>query len=177
MLEAAAWEFAHTTYIQPLPYRGLISLIAFNGKAEALNTALGFALPSTPRRITENATTYLWAGPNAWLVFSESPELTGELAAKAENLAAVTDQSDGHFLVRVKGPHAREILAKLVPIDLHESVFAPDAVAITLAAHIGIKIWREEDGFVVACFRSFAAALHHTLLEAANEFHLTETRG
>jgi heterotetrameric sarcosine oxidase gamma subunit len=108
--------------------------------------------------------------------FRKAPSSPGSSPPKQKTWQ-VTDQSDGHFLVRVKGPHAREILAKLVPIDLHESVFAPDAVAITLAAHIGIKIWREEDGFVVACFRSFAAALHHTLLEAANEFHLTETRG
>ena len=179
MLEAAASTLAATACVQPLPHRSLVSLIAFRGKAEALNTALGVTLPITPRRITENATTYLWSGPNAWLAFSANPLRIEYLAAKAANLAAITDQSDGHFLIRVTGPHARAALAKLVPVDLHESAFPPDAVAITLAAHIGVKIWREDEGFVLACFRSFAGALHHALLEAIAEFEtqLPEIRG
>ncbi len=61
-----------------------------------------------------------------------------------------------------------EILKKLLPIDIER--FAPDDVAITIAAHIGVRVWREGDAYVLACFRSFAVALHHALAEAAAEF-------
>jgi heterotetrameric sarcosine oxidase gamma subunit len=58
-----------------------------------------------------------------------------------------------------------------VPIDLDERVFPPDAVALTLAAHIGVRLWREADGaFALACLRSFAHPLHHALQQAGEEF-------
>ena len=155
----------------------MVSLSAFKGKGAALGAALGVALPATPRRIRHDGADYFWAGPNVWLVISENAALFDELAAVAAPFAAITDQSDGHCILRVTGPHARAILAKLVPIDLHETAFAPDAVALTLAAHIGVKLWREADGaFALACFRSFAGALHHALCEAAAEFERSSNR-
>jgi len=107
--------------------------------------------------------TIIWNGPNSWLVLDED---AGPLAARTGG--AVVEQSDGLFLFAVSGPFAREILKRLVSIDLREAVFAPDAVAITHAAHIGVRIWREGDAFILACFRSFAPALYHALAEAEN---------
>jgi len=136
------------------------------------------ALPATaaiemlpPRRITSIASpksgmlapagkrlgNLLWNGPNSWLLLEDDA---------APYNAVTTDQSDGLALIAVSGPHTHRILKQLIGIDLHPSVFEADSVAITIAAHIGIRIWREEENFVLACFRSFAAALHHALLEA-----------
>ena len=89
-----------------------------------------------------------------------------ELAARTGT--AVTDQSDGLFSFAVAGPHAVDILKKLLPIDIER--FAPDDAAITIAAHIGVRVWREGDAYILACFRSFAVALHHALAEAAADF-------
>jgi heterotetrameric sarcosine oxidase gamma subunit len=177
MLDAALPEFEATRQVQSVAPRSIVSLSAFRGKTPALAQALGVELPTTPRRITHDGVAYLWSGLNAWLAISENPGLLEELAAAAAGLAALTDQSDGHFLFHVTGPHARVVLAKLVPIDLHGNVFAPDAVALTLAAHVGVKLWREGEGFVLACFRSFAGALHHALLEASHEFEPFQGRG
>jgi methylglutamate dehydrogenase subunit D len=171
MLEPSPNTLQSTSQVQPLPHRQIVSLAAFRGRQTALRQALAADLPSTPRRITQNGTTYLWSGPDTWLAISETPSLFQDICTEAQNLAAITEQSDGRSLIRVTGPHARAALAKLVPIDLHETAFPPDAVALTLAAHIGITLWREEyDSFVLACFRSYAGALHHALLEAAAEF-------
>ncbi len=176
MLEAAMPSLKPTAMVQLAAQRAMVSLSAFKGQGVALGQALGVALPSTPRRIRHNGADYFWAGPNAWLVISENPALFDELAAIVAPFAAITDQSDGHCIFRVIGAQSRAILAKLVPIDLHETAFAPDAVALTLAAHIGVKLWQEADGaFALACFRSFAGALHHALLEA--EFETTPDRG
>ncbi|WBO60669.1 hypothetical protein GT370_07860 [Acidocella sp. MX-AZ03] len=56
-------------------------------------------------------------------------------------------------------------MKKLLPIDIAR--FAPDDVAITLAAHIGVRVWREGEHFILACLRSYAGALHHALMQAA----------
>jgi heterotetrameric sarcosine oxidase gamma subunit len=163
MLEEAASPFPGTACVQALEPRVMVSLAAFKGQSGALNQALGVELPRTPWRIVTPDLIYLWSGPDSWLAMGPG---ASELGQKIGHLAVTTAQSDGLSLFRVSGPFARVILGKLVPIDLHESVFPPDGVALTLAAHIGIRLWREEDGFVLACFRSFAGSLYHALTEA-----------
>jgi heterotetrameric sarcosine oxidase gamma subunit len=171
MLDASNPERPATPFVQPLPHRAIVSLSAFHGKTPKLQQVLGVELPTAPRRVTHENTTYLWSGPESWLAISEHPDLLENVTTAAHDLAAVTDQSDGRFLFRITGPHIRSILAKLVPIDLHPGSFPPDATALTLADYIGIQLWREDDGaFVLACFRSYAGALHHALVEAAQEF-------
>ncbi len=174
MLEPSAPVLAATSMVQPVAHRSVVSLAAFRGQTGALNQALGLELPSVPRRIVSNGAAYLWSGPNCWLVISEDDALLQTIrGAVKEKIAAVTDQSDGHFLIRIIGPNARKTLAKLVPIDLHENAFPADAVAITLAGYIGVKIWREDNScWLLACFRSYAEALAHAVIEAAHEFEI-----
>jgi sarcosine oxidase subunit gamma len=173
MLEAHTPALRATSLVSVVAHHSIVSLSAFHG--HSLDAALGVTLPTTPRRITQSEVSYLWNGPNAWLAISENPSLFAELTQKLGTSAALSDQSDGFLRLRLIGPHARAALAKLVPIDLHPSAFPPDAVALTLAAHIGVKIWQDDDGaFILACFRSMAGALHHALLEATAEF---EDRG
>ena len=170
MLDARAPVLRTSEFVRLLPQRWIFSIAPFRGRSEEVARALGVELPGAPKRVTAGDVTYLWNGPGAWLAMSEAAGLA-ELVQGVVQLAAVTEQSDGLALFRVTGPQVRAALAKLVPIDLHPSVFAPDAVALTLAAHMGAKIWQEDDGaFVLACFRSFAGALHHALLEATAEF-------
>ena len=99
--------------------------------------------------------------PRQWLVL-------GELALPARH-AAVTEQTNGLAMLTVCGPHAVEILQKRLSIDIAR--FAGDEAAITLAAHIGGRVWREGEIFILACFRSLAEALHHALMEAAATFN------
>lgn len=175
MLDAISPALPSTPFVQFLPYHSIVGLAAFRGKTPEMKQVLDVQLPATPRRITHENTTYLWSGPDTWLAISDNPTLLENITAAAHHLAAVTDQSDGRSLFRVTGPHIHSILAKLVPIDLHPSSFPRDATALTLADHIGIQLWQEDCGaFVLACFRSYAGALHHALVEAAQEF---EDRG
>ena len=149
MLETSPLALAATSAITPLPPRRICSL--------ASPTAAGLTLPKAGQR----AGHIIWNGPNSWLVLDEDA-----LSVAARTGGAVVEQSDGLFLFAISGPHAREILKRLVPIDLRETSFGPDAAAITHAAHIGVRIWREEQNIILACFRSFASSLHHALVEA-----------
>ena len=143
MLDVSLPVLEATAAIAPLPPRRITSLAS---------PASG-TLPPAGKRFGK----LLWNGPNSWLLLDEDP---------APYNALTTDQSDGLFLFAISGPDMHKILRQLIGIDLHPSVFAEDSVAITIAAHIGIRIWREEQKFILACFRSFAAALHHALAEA-----------
>ncbi len=96
--------------------------------------------------------------------------------------AAVVDQSSGYAVLRVTGPKVRETLAKGVPLDLHPGVFKPDDTAVTLVAHMGVVIWRRQDGpegavFELAVFRSLAESFWHWLAESSAEFGLTVKAG
>jgi sarcosine oxidase subunit gamma len=166
VLEAEIFTFPANPYVSLLPPRSIISITAFHGKTADLNTALGVTLPLTPRRITADSVDYLWSGPDSWLAMADDQALAACIAAAAP-YAAITEQSDGKVIFRVTGPHARENLAKLIPIDLQEDEFPPDATALTLAGHLSVQIWREDNGFYLACFRSFAKALYESLVHAA----------
>ncbi len=161
MLDVSLPAFAPHPFIGTLPVQRIRSLAAYKTTLPALEAALGFPLPATPKRIAHGGSTILWNGPRQWLVL-------GELELPAQH-AAITEQTDGLTLLSVSGPHAVAILKKLLPIDIAR--FAEDEVAITLAAHIGVRVWREGENFILACFRSLAEALHHALMEAAETFN------
>lgn len=160
MLDAVFPAFAPHPIIGTLPTQRIRSLAAYKTTLPALEAALGVTLPATPKRIAHRGAEILWNGPRQWLVL-------GELDLPA-GLAAITEQTDGLSLLSITGPHAVEILKKLLPIDIAR--FAEDDVAITLAAHIGVRVWRQGDIYVLVCFRSLAEALHHALMEAAKIF-------
>ncbi len=161
MLDAQLPAFAPHPFIGIVPVQRIRSLAAYKATLPALEAALGGSLPAMPKRIEFGGSKILWNGPRQWLVL-------GELDLPGQH-AAVTEQTDGLSLLSVSGPHAIEILKKLLPIDIAQ--FAEDEVAITIAAHIGVRVWREGDLFILACFRSLAQALHHALMEASETFN------
>jgi heterotetrameric sarcosine oxidase gamma subunit len=147
--------------------RAIFSIAAFAGTAVALRAALNVDLPAEPKRVEVGGVTYLWSGAGSWLAVAETFASLEAPCAAAQKFAAITDQSDGKVIFAAGGPGIRGGLATLIPIDLHESVFAPDATALTLAGHIPIQIWRTgAENFELACFRSYAASLYHALVEA-----------
>jgi sarcosine oxidase subunit gamma len=171
MLDAQFPQIPANAFVDLAPPSRIVGMAAFTGTSEALTAALGVALPLTPRQVIAGSTKILWAGANTWLVVGDDAEIAARIETAADqNLAAVTEQTDGRTILRISGPHASEILAKLVPMDLDPSVFGPDATALTLAGHINVQIWREDRDFLLSCFRSFAESLAHALVEASREF-------
>ena len=111
--------------------------------AQRVREHFAIELPRGPRRHAAGAVAFAGIAPQAWLATSEAGEgFAASLTETIGELAAVADQSSGYALLRLTGPKVRDALAKLVPIDLHERSFAPDDVAVTLAAQVGITLWR-----------------------------------
>jgi sarcosine oxidase subunit gamma len=157
----------------------MASFAAAKGKKDELQNAIraayGVELPSGAGRVEGNGIAFVWAGPDHWLAVAErgvSRDLEAELKSRLAGIASVVDQSDGRIVVRISGPHARDVLAKGVPIDLHPRAFSPGSVVITHASHIGVILWQTDDAptYEAALFRSYADSFTHWLFEAAAEF-------
>ncbi len=150
------------------------SLAAFAGRAAELSAAVhhiwGAVLPTTPRRVARGDIAFLWAGPDRWLVTaSVGPDLEHLLRRHLGELAAVTDQSDGRIMLRISGSGVREMLAKLIGIDLHARSFRAGDTALTLAGHVPVHIWQIDDTpvYEVAVSRSLAESFSRELQAAA----------
>jgi methylglutamate dehydrogenase subunit D len=161
------------------------TVMAYKGKRAAVAARLkelyGLSLPSGPRRATSGSSALIGLGPRTWLFERESgPALEPELSGMLADEAAITDQSDGYVILRLTGPHVRDVLAKGISIDFHDRVFVPGCAAATTCAHIGVILWRLEDAngcavLDVAVFRSLARSLWLFIEESAAEFGLAVT--
>jgi heterotetrameric sarcosine oxidase alpha subunit/heterotetrameric sarcosine oxidase gamma subunit len=147
------------------------------GLVQRFRADFGLDLPSGPRRTTSPHWAAIGLAPDSWLLTCEgSPySLAPSLESSLGPAASITDQTDAYVVLTLTGAKLREILAKLIPIDLHPRSFQPGDAAQTLAAHISIILWRLEDLGGVAVFelavpRSYFASLRESLYAAAAEF-------
>nr|WP_246849789.1 sarcosine oxidase subunit gamma [Rubellimicrobium arenae] len=150
---------AHLSEVDPGP---VTSIAPFRGQEAALSRALGgAALPSPGRVQRMNEGRLVWSGPGrAILVGVPVPEGLSELAA-------VVEQGDGLACLRLEGLAAREVLARLVPIDLRDGAFPEGATARTLLNHLAVTLIRiEPRAYEIFAMRSMARTLVHELDEA-----------
>ncbi len=146
---------------------------------QAIETALGFALPREPNRATgKDGVVALWLGPDEWW-------LIGPLAAQELNTAlselgcTLTEVGDSRTCIRISGPRARALIAKGCPLDLHPRVFGPGQCAQSLVAKAGIVLHQvsDEPAYDLYVLRSFAEYLWLWLEDAAREYRLAVVDG
>ena len=89
--------------------------------------ALGLAVPGTRAVVAAGAKTLLWMSPDELLLVLPPSEVTQTLGALADALKndhhLAVDVSDARAMFHLGGPGAREVLAKLAPVDLHPDHF------------------------------------------------------
>lgn len=144
---------------------------------QALESALGTALPGVSRTAAAGALTLIGLGPDEWLATGgEGPAAAARLAeATAGHFVGVTDLSENYTTLVVRGPAARRVLAKGCPLDLDASVFKPGDAASSLVAKATVVLRLLDDGTEGARFhllvrRSFAEYLYRWLEDAAREY-------
>ena len=117
---------------------------------EPLRAALGIGLPFDPLTVsTGNGASFLWLGPDEWMLVSE-PDLESEIAAKARASLAglhhqLVDVSDYYTIVDVAGPKARALLMKLTTLDLHPRAFRAGMVSGAVFGRANATIWQSAD--------------------------------
>ena len=90
------------------------------------------------------------------------------------------DASDGVILdishsrthIRITGPKARVVLNSYLPLDLRDRSFPVGAVASTAFHHVGVTLWRTEQGYELLVPRGFAVSLWELLAEASRQYGL-----
>jgi methylglutamate dehydrogenase subunit D len=157
---------------------GMTKVLARRGQTAALTrqfqAQFGISLPNMPRRVASGDVAVLGLGPDTWLATREQAgnELAAALKPLLPDSASICDQSDAYIALRLSGAGVRETLAKLIPIDLHPRVFAVGQVAETIAAHMGVLLWRLGDAadgspvFELAVPRSMSVSFCNALSQS-----------
>ncbi len=113
-----------------------------------------------------------WMSPDELLILVPYAEVNDALAQIAKILKKkhhlAENVSDARALITVEGAYAREVLAKLAPVDLHPDSFAPGDFRRTHLGQAAAAFWmRDADTFEVICFRSIAEYVFDLLADGA----------
>ena len=143
---------------------GMITLRGDLSDAKLIKAAVaagGVNVPEPRHILTEGERGIAWMSPDELLILSPYAHVhdrTADLAAAlAGQFALATNVSDARAVFEVKGPHARDVMAKLAPVDLHPNAFTPGMFRRTRLAQVAAAFWKpQEDCFRIICFRSVA---------------------
>ncbi|MUL77271.1 sarcosine oxidase subunit gamma [Mycolicibacterium sp. CBMA 226] len=183
-LQSWSTQFAATPPTASLTEEPFVAMVdlwvdpAGAGGAEAAELLGLTSLPTTPGTYVYGSdSTVIWFGPQEWLVTSTQrggEALEAELhEAVAATGGAAVDVSAQRTTVRLRGAHARDVLAKGCSLDLHPRVFGRGAAAQTmlaLAAVVLIPLNDNGTDYRIIVRSSFAGYLAEWLLDAAEEF-------
>ena len=159
-----------------LPDRDIVSIGPFSGQRGAVDAAISEAfgvMLSDKFQEEESPKGFVFfkGAHNQW--FCSGPKgrnLTARLTEICAGRAAITNQTDSRTRLSLRGPGAAAIAAKLVPVNLHPSVFGAGQTAMTLAGHIPVTVTCREAflNYEFMVFRSLAGSLFHDIHVAMN---------
>ncbi len=165
---------------------GLHGMITLRGDHAALGTALpGMALPGRGQIITAGENALAWMSPDELLLLLPHDKVPATLRQMSQSLQGVhhlaTDVSDARGLFNLSGPGAREVMAKLTPVDLHPASFGPGQFRRSRLGQVAAAFWMTAEAeFSVICFRSVADYVAALLAQSARDgevgyFHSSTT--
>lgn len=148
-----------STTLSEVTHGAITWLSPAKGRAAAVSKALtkqiGAPFPD-PGRIEGPS---VWSGPGQALVLGPS--------LKPIKGAALSDQTSAWACCTLEGPGARDVLARLVPIDLRPDVFGEGRAARTLLGHMNcVLLHRGKDHYDIMVFRSMATTAAHEIADA-----------
>ncbi|MCP4188137.1 MAG: sarcosine oxidase subunit gamma [Gammaproteobacteria bacterium] len=100
-----------------------------------------------------------------WILAAEAPEIDPEQGS-------TLDISHSRTRVRITGSNAAEFLNRHMPLDLREESFPVGSAGSTAIHHVGVTLWRSEQGYELFIPRGFALSLWEGFVESATQFGL-----
>ncbi|MBW4707727.1 sarcosine oxidase subunit gamma [Roseobacter sp. YSTF-M11] len=169
--------------ITGVPLQGMITLRGDLSAAAVKNAATGVAAVDMPGQGEANCVEnrgICWMSPDELLVLCPYETVAANIEKMQQTLgiqhALVANVSDARASFRLGGPRAREVLAKLCPVDLSPGAFTPGMFRRTRMAQVPAAFWmRNADTFQIICFRSQARYVFDLLKISAqpgSEVHL-----
>jgi len=183
----AGWEVSGSRSDAPLTITDCTPLAKVHLRAPwngAMAKALGVPFGRAGRDLEGPDGVWLVAGsgPGEWFVFAPPGTAglaggwLGTLAADSapEEFVSVVDLTHGRALMRITGPDAAELLARLCGVDLHDDM-APDGAALRSAvAGVATDIIRDDragvPSYLLHCERSSGQYLFGALAGAGEPF-------
>ena len=164
--------FATVTEIGPVGMITLRSNLAEKAISKAAVAASGVTMPDQRMCNTQGEHGIAWMSPDELLVMCPYGEVYDRLAdlqgKLAKHHALAVNVSDARAVFQVTGPRVREVLAKLVPVDLHPDEFTPGMFRRTRLAQVPAAFWMPDETTVqIICFRSVAQYVFDVLCVAA----------
>ena len=100
-----------------------------------------------------------------WLYGVAAPQMDSEQGT-------MLDISHSRTQVRVGGPRASDFLNRHLSLDLREASFPVNSVASSVIHHVGVTLWRSDQGYELFIPRGFAMSLWEGFVESATQFGL-----
>ena len=119
-----------------------------------------------------NDTRILWAGPDNWLIFSNSDNLSEEITKNlSNNEFAITDMSHSKAIIELSGKNLKEVLKKGCPINFNDLNKNQSINSIYNGIAITMDFVNDQPETVrVMSLRSFGESLYHSVTDASLEF-------
>ncbi len=154
---------------------GMITIrgrLSDKGFAKVLKKQCGLAVPGQRKVVQGGGKTLIWMSPDELLLVLPYDAADAEVAALDEALsgthALAVNVSDARAVFDVSGAQARDVLAKLFPVDLSTDAFGMGMIRRSRMAQVPAALWMEgADRFRVVCFRSVAQYAFDVLSVAA----------
>ncbi|MEJ6402374.1 sarcosine oxidase subunit gamma [Yoonia sp. 2307UL14-13] len=132
----------------------------------------GVAFPEQRKAEVAGDNGLCWMSPDELLVFVPYADVAATLATIDAALAGThylaENVSDARAVLTVEGTFAREVMAKLTPVDLHPDVFVPGDFRRSKLGQVAAAFWmRDDETFHVVCFRSVAEYVFGLLANGA----------
>ena len=139
---------------------------------KAAIAAGGVNMPDQRGILTEGARGIAWMSPDEVLILCPYDEVHARLAdlqeTTAKQHALAVNVSDARAVFDLRGARAREVMAKLAPVDFAPGQFGPGMIRRTRLAQVPAAFWMtDETTFRIVCFRSVAQYMFDLLKIAA----------
>lgn len=164
-------DLATVTRVGP---RGMITLrgdLGSSAMKKAVKSVTGQAVPAAGQIAGDGTKGVTWMSPDELLVMVPYAEVESALDEIGKALSGqhflAENVSDARAVLRIEGGNAREVLARICPVDLHKDSFKPGDFRRTRMAQVAAAFWMDETGFDVVCFRSVGDYAERLLRNAA----------
>lgn len=135
----------------------------------AVARAAGVEAAPGPRRAAIGTAMAIRTEALRWLVVSEDAM---DEPTVGRNDATVLDLGHARTVIRVEGPAAADLMARMAPLDFRAHAFPDGTAQTSMIHHVATLIVAKDGGFELFCYRSFGLALWEHLTESAEQFGL-----
>jgi sarcosine oxidase subunit gamma len=170
----SALNHAMTTGFATVEETGLRGMITLRGDLSskemkaAVKGATGAAVPACRKMSVGDKGSAAWMSSDELLVvvaYDAVAETVDMLNAKLKDQhAMVVNVSDARAVFKISGAGAREVLAKVAPVDLSAEAFGVGDFRRSRLAQVAAAFWvNEDDSLELVCFRSVAQYVYDVL--------------